>query len=542
MKRIVALLLILSLMIFPAAASSAEGFTDVPKSHWAYSDILQARAYGLFNGRSSTEFGLGGSLSRADFAVLLCRMFSWNPFEPEAPSFSDCTSTDWRFPYVEATLAHGALEASDSFRPNDSVTREEMSIMLVRALGYTRLAESGYEFDLPFPDVTENIGYAALAWQFGLVQGSLEHGQLLFKPDAPAKREEVAVMLLRVYKRYIAKIDWLHGFYAFSSYSQIGLTNNMDAVSLGWARLSLDENGDPWVNTTAKNNNEWSIPAQSFLALEHFDTNGTSYNLNVFCDEPSVLATVESRAATVSAIASMAGGYAGITMDFETLRAADKQNYNAFISALRNALPEEKLLYVCVHPVVPDDAYYDGYDFKYLGELCDKVILMAHDYHYTEVPASLLGSAWTESPLTPFHKIYYALAAITDPETGVADRSKIALAISFNSVAWQVNSSGKLVSRTSYSPISSTIVTRLRQEDTLMGWSETHRNPYLYYTTENGARYRLWYEDARSVMDKIELARMFGITGVSLWRLGNIPAYDDKGLEYDVWSAIQADR
>lgn len=542
MKRIVALLLILSLMIFPAAASSAEGFTDVPKSHWAYSDILQARAYGLFNGRSSTEFGLGGSLSRADFAVLLCRMFSWNPFEPEAPSFSDCTSTDWRFPYVEAALAHGALEASDSFRPNDSVTREEMSIMLVRALGYTRLAESGYEFDLPFPDVTENIGYAALAWQFGLVQGSLEHGQLLFKPDAPAKREEVAVMLLRVYKRYIAKIDWLHGFYAFSSYSQIGLTNNMDAVSLGWARLSLDENGDPWVNTTAKNNNEWNIPAQSFLALEHFDTNGTSYNLNVFCDEPSVLATVESRAATVSAIASMAGGYAGITMDFETLRAADKQNYNAFISALRNALPEEKLLYVCVHPVVPDDAYYDGYDFKYLGELCDKVILMAHDYHYTEVPASLLGSAWTESPLTPFHKIYYALAAITDPETGVADRSKIALAISFNSVAWQVNSSGKLVSRTSYSPISSTIVTRLRQEDTLMGWSETHRNPYLYYTTENGARYRLWYEDARSVMDKIELARMFGITGVSLWRLGNIPAYDDKGLEYDVWSAIQADR
>lgn len=542
MKRIVALLLILSLMIFPVRASTGDSFADVPQNHWAYSDIHQARAYGLFNGRSNTEFGLGGSLSRADFAVLLCRMFSWEPVNAEIPSYPDCTATDWHYPYVEAALVHGALETADSFRPEDPVTREEMAVMLVRALGYTQLAESSYEFDLPFPDVTENKGYAALAWQFGLVQGSLEYGQLLFKPNAPAKREEVAVMLLRVYKRYIANIDWLHGFYAFSSYRQIDLTNRMDAVSLGWARLSLDENGAPWVNTTAKNNNEWNIPAQSSLALEHFDANGTSYNLNVFCDEPSILSTVESRAAAVSAIAAMAGGYAGITMDFETLRAADKQNYNAFISALRNALPEDKLLYVCVHPVVPDDAYYDGYDFKYLGELCDKVILMAHDYHYTEVPASLLGSAWTESPLTPFHKIYYALAAITDPETGVADRSKIALQLSFGSVAWQVDSSGKLVSRTPYTPVPSTIITRLRQEDTLMGWSETYRNPYLYYTTEDGSRYRLWYEDTRSVMEKIELARMFGITGISLWRLGNVPDYDDEGLEYDIWSSILAEQ
>ena len=538
MKRILSLLLILSLLAVPAAAAPAGDFTDIPESHWAYADIHQARQYGLFNGKSTTEFGLGGSLSRADFAVLLCRMFSWDVTAPETPSYSDCTAKNWQYPYVETALAHGALEKTGLFRPNDPVTRMEMAMMLVRALGYAQLAEAEYEFELPFPDVTENKGYAALAWQFGLVQGSPEYGQLLFKPNAQAKREEVAVMLLRVYKRYIANIDWLHGFYAFSSYSQIGLTDSMDTVSLGWARLTLDDTGTPWVNTTAKNNNEWAVPAQSSLALEYLDENATSYNLNIFCDNAAVLATESSRAAAVTAVAALVDGYAGITMDFETLRAADKENYTAFLTALRAALPEEKLLYVCVHPVVPDDAYYNGYDYRTLGELCDKVILMAHDYHYTEVPASLLGSAWTDSPLTPFHKIYYALAAITDPDTGVADRSKIALQISFGSVAWQVDSSGKLVARTAYNPVPSTIITRLRQADTLMGWSDAYRNPYLYYTTESGARYRLWYEDARSVTDKIELARMFGITGVSLWRLGNIPTYADEGLEYDVWSAI----
>ena len=58
------------------------------------------------------------------------------------------------------------------------------------------------------------------------------------------------------------------------------------------------------------------------------------------------------------------------------------------------------------------------------------------------------------------------------------------------------------------------------------------------YTTQDGARYRVWYENEQSVLDKLTLARMFGVTGVSLWRLGAIPA----STGYDVWSAIQSQR
>ena len=32
-----------------------------------------------------------------------------------------------------------------------------------------------------------------------------------------------------------------------------------------------------------------------------------------------------------------------------------------------------------------------------------------------------------------------------------------------------------------------------------------------------------YYEDARSISDKIELAKMFGITDISVWRIGAIP-------------------
>ena len=538
MKRMTATLLCLALLASLLTASAASEFSDVLESHWAYSDISSAKKYALMGGYEDGTFGAGDNLKRSEFVTILCRMFSWETVTPETPSYIDCSAGAWYYSYVETAKANGALDDGVSFRPEDPISREEMAMMLVRALGYDQLAQAGYEFDLPFSDVVNNKGYIALAWQIGFVRGVEKNGVLLFQPNTSATRAEAAAMLVRVYERYTSKIDWLHGFYAISSYSQIGMTDSMDAVSLGWARLETDENGTPWVNTTSANGNGWTIPAQSEIALNHFEENGTAYNLNIFSTDASILATEQSRAAAAEAVAAMAQDYAGITMDFESLRAQNKDNFTAFMTSLRAALPADKTLYVCVTPVVPGDSYYDGYDYRALGELCDKVILMAHDYQFTSVPASYIGTKLTNSYLTPFNKIYYALAAITDPDTGVADTSKIALAISIASEGWKVDAEDKLVSQTPITPSPSTIITRLRQTDTIMGWSDTARNPYIYYTTEDGSRYRLWYEDSRSVMDKVELARMFGITGVSLWRLGNIPNYGDDGLYYDVWGSL----
>lgn len=547
MKRIAALMLSL-LLVFSLTASAAQIFPDVPESHWAAEDIAKAQAYGLMQGYEDGSFAPDDDLTRASFAAILCRMFSWAvpaAGEPQTgePVYIDCPAGMWFTPYVETAYAHNALERTISFRPNDPISREEMAVMLVRALGYEQLAQAGYEFDLPFVDIpAERAPYIALAWQIGMTNGIERDGQLYFFPNSTATRKEVAAMIVRVYERYTAGIEWLHGFYAFSSFSQIGLTAEMDGVSLGWARLAAREDGTPWINTTSADGNSWTIPQQPEAALDCFRENGTPYNLNIFCDDAAILTDPVTRAAAAQAVAAYADGYAGITMDYEALRAGSKDSFTAFMTELRAALSADKTLYVCVTPVVPDGSYFDGYDYRALGELCDKVILMAHDYQYTSVPVGYLGTTRTDSPLTPFNKIYYALCALTDPATGVADRSKLALAISFGSVGWQVDPEGRLLDTASVHPAPATISGRLRQEDTRMGWSELFRNPYLYYTTEEGVHYRLWYEDARSVMDKVNLAQMFGITGVSLWRLGNIPNDSGDGLYYDVWAALTAER
>jgi len=85
---------------------------------------------------------------------------------------------------------------------------------------------------------------------------------------------------------------------------------------------------------------------------------------------------------------------------------------------------------------------------------------------------------------------------------------------------------------------SAELAQRLAQPDTAITYSDTARNPCAVYTGEDGGRYQVWYEDGRSARDKIHLARLFGINGLSIWRLGNIPNYDS----YDLWSAVLAER
>ena len=93
-----------------------------------------------------------------------------------------------------------------------------------------------------------------------------------------------------------------------------------------------------------------------------------------------------------------AGDYAGLTIDFEGLGTSLRTSFTQFMTALRAALPQGKNLWVCVQP----DEWYGGYDYHALGETCDKVILMAHDYQDTNLPQGWVGTSQTpQRPRAP---------------------------------------------------------------------------------------------------------------------------------------------
>ena len=549
-RRICAAALTAVLLLSAAPMSpQARAFSDT-SGHWAQADIDKAQSYGLMEGYPDGRFGIGVEITRAEFVTILCRMFDWEMISPTSPSYIDCGTGEWYYSAVETARAHDVMDGAGAFRPLDYISREEMAVMLVRALGYDTLAQDLSSLSLPFTDVKNNAGYIAIAYDIGMIKGVAgPGGQLKFLPTHSATREEAAAMLVRVYERYNSKVDWLHGFYAFSSYSQINLTANMDAVSVGWARLEYGADGAS-LNSTNTNGNDWVKPSDPTPATDYFTSHGVDYNLCVFGSatdsvtlaDGSTTSTVaavvndsNARAQATSALVEAAGSYAGLTIDFEGLKGDTiKKNYVTFMEELRAALPKNKTLNVCVQP----DTWYTGFDYRGLGEVCDKVILMAHDYQWTSVPASYVGTGNTDSPVTPFASVYEALRDITDPDTGVQDVSKIALAISFGTAGFHIDENGRLLETTIYHPGTDTLAGRLAQPDTVVTYSEKYRNPYAIYTNEEGERYKVWYEDARSVADKLQLAKLFGITGVSLWRVGTIPA----STGYNVWSAVQAAR
>ncbi len=537
-------------VIFSAIISSAVCFTafaspysDVPEDHWAYNEIKSAGEIGFMSGMGDGTFGLGQNVTRAQFVSMLVRMFGWQ--QVQGASYSDVDPSAWYYNDVMTASAMGALGNETSFRPNDNITREEIAVMLVRALGYDELAKEFSDTYLPFNDVSSNKGYISLAYDFGIVSGKTANS---FDPYGTALREEAAAMMMRCYNKYNSYLDFVHGFYAFSSYSQKEMASEMDAVSFGWSRMEYSDDEGVVVNTTAANDNEWSVPEGYTDIVEYLNDNSVNTNLNIYMsasesdDAEIILGSEENREEAVDVIIEELtvdynqlgyNPYDGVTIDFENLRGNMRDNFTEFLRKLNQELDLiGKNLYVTVQPNMKNSTYFDGYDFKAIGEIADKVILMAYDYNAKSIPQDVMDSGFTTTPVTPFDEVYYALKTITDDITGVADKNKVVLGISMSNIGWTVvdgqitNSRGNTYS---YSEIADMI-----DDGAEVKYSDKYKNPYLIYDSDDGKEI-VWYENSRSIADKVKLAEMLGVSGISFWRLGLIP---QESGELDIWNGI----
>lgn len=189
---------VFALALLLLAVSAQAAYSDLPATSWARASIDRATELGLING-SNGQFGLGRKVTRAEYATMLCRLMGWELTSPAVGSFADNQDpTAWYYSAIETAYAHGALrKIKASVGPNEPLSRGEMAAMIVRALGYASLAGEVQD-DCVFTDVVTNPGYIALAYRMGIMDGV---GGGRFQPDAPALREQAAVVLLRAYDR-----------------------------------------------------------------------------------------------------------------------------------------------------------------------------------------------------------------------------------------------------------------------------------------------------------------------------------------------------
>jgi len=119
-------------------------FSDMGR-HWAQAEVYDLASQLVINGVGQGRFAPDQPVTRAEFAAILVRALGL-PEEEDAVGNSDVNPDDWFAGAVAAARQYGIVSgyADGTFRPNQSITRQEAMVMVARAL---KLA--GLETDLP---------------------------------------------------------------------------------------------------------------------------------------------------------------------------------------------------------------------------------------------------------------------------------------------------------------------------------------------------------------------------------------------------------
>lgn len=184
-------------LALPIAAKTAAAiaFKDIT-THWAKSSIERAAALGIITGYDDGTFRPQAKVTRAEFTAMITRAFALQSTNGVTPKFADADKIpSWASTFVAEAAAAGVVSgfADGTFRPDQLITRAEMTAIIVRAAGIATNPAA----QPTFADASQVAAWAkpavAAAVEAGIVKGSAGNR---FAPLDQASRAEAAVMLV----------------------------------------------------------------------------------------------------------------------------------------------------------------------------------------------------------------------------------------------------------------------------------------------------------------------------------------------------------
>jgi len=172
------------------------GFTDI-ESHWARDSVQKLVEKGIVKGYDDYRFEPNATLTRAEAAVFIARAYNLKP-SGSVGTFPDVPANHWAKDAVSAAAARGIVRGypDGTFRPNDPVTRAEMTVMAALASGTIGKVPS----KPTFADVAPDHWAAPYIYAFlgdGRLQGFKDG---TFRPNGRATRAEFATLLANLLK------------------------------------------------------------------------------------------------------------------------------------------------------------------------------------------------------------------------------------------------------------------------------------------------------------------------------------------------------
>ena len=177
-------------------------FIDVNSSDWFYNAVKAAYTEGLISGVTDTEFAPNVTLTRGMLTAIIGRLGGAETTDGST-SFTDVDANAYYAPYVAWAAENGIVSGfgDDTFRPDESVTREQTAAIIWRYMQY--IGEDVSTGDntniLSFTDAADVSEYAIPAIQWacgdGIISGYPD-GSLA--PKSGITRAEFAAMISKI--------------------------------------------------------------------------------------------------------------------------------------------------------------------------------------------------------------------------------------------------------------------------------------------------------------------------------------------------------
>lgn len=167
-------------------------FTDVAKNAWYADAVRFVTESRLMNGYGDGKFGPEDVLGRAQLAQILYNR-EGRPTSPNGSGFPDVANGTWYINAITWAASQKIINGFEdgTFRPEISITREQLAVMLWRYAG-----SPAADAELDFVDADKASSYAvdALKWavENGVIHGK---GNEILDPEGQTTRAEAAQML-----------------------------------------------------------------------------------------------------------------------------------------------------------------------------------------------------------------------------------------------------------------------------------------------------------------------------------------------------------
>ena len=189
----------------PEAADQIETselpFTDVSSNDWFYGAVSAVYHEGFMNGVSNTEFAPDEELTRGMLVTIIGRMGGAETSASAA--FADVDANAYYSPYIAWATENGIVNGFEdgTFRPDESVTREQTAAIIYRYMQYIGIDVSAGENTniLSYADANEISEYAISAIQWACGAGIMKgYPEGTLAPAAGITRAELAAMISAV--------------------------------------------------------------------------------------------------------------------------------------------------------------------------------------------------------------------------------------------------------------------------------------------------------------------------------------------------------